>query len=163
MSDHEPAHADTPAEPGEWLRLPDAAMRLHINLRTVHAWTNDGRLSKRKLPRGRTEVWVPEHMVPDEAPESPQVSTQGTSLATMSQHMVLLERQGEIAAQQMAPLVEELARTRAQMAEQAEHMAAQAEELGRLREVERELTAELERLAPPDEVPDGRPWWRFWT
>jgi hypothetical protein len=141
MTDHEPTHADTPAEPGEWLRLPEAATRLQINLRTVHAWITGGRLTRRRLPpRGRSEVWVPEHMVPDEPPESPQMSTQGTTLAAMSQHMMLLERQGEIAAQQMGPLIEELRATRALM-------AAQAEEIGRLR-------AELAAARVP--------WWRRW-
>lgn len=152
MSDHEPAHADTPAEPGEWLRLPDAAMRLRINLRTVHAYVKDGRLTRRKLARGRTEVWCPDSLVPEEPPESPQMSAQGTSLATMSQHMMLLERQGEIAAQQMAPLIEELARTR-------EQMAALERENGR-------LTAELEAMRGAHVLssaePDTRPRWVRW-
>jgi hypothetical protein len=148
MNDHEPAHADTPAEPGEWLRLPDAAMRLHINLRTVHAYVKDGRLTRRKLPRGRTEVWVPDSLVPEEPPESPQMSTQGTSLAAMSQHMMLLERQGEIAAQQMAPL-----------------LAALDARDETIRELEREaerLRGELARHVTPDAPPTPpfrRRWW----
>jgi hypothetical protein len=140
MSDHESAHADTPAEPGEWLSLPNAATRLRIHLRTVHAWINDGRLTKRKLPRRRTEVWVPDHMAADAPSESPQMSTQGTSLVTMSQHMMLLERQGEIAAQQMGPLVEQVNARDAIIREQAE-------EIGRLK-------AELAVARAP--------WWRRW-
>lgn len=154
MSDHEPAHVDAPAEPGTWMRLPDAAIRLHLNLRTVHAYIKDGRLTRRKLPRGRSEVWVPHHMAADALSESPQMSTQGMLPATMSQHMLLLERQGEIAAQQLAPLVEELRAMR-------ERMAALERENGR-------LTAELEAARTPHVLPSAEsdtaraPWWRRW-
>lgn len=145
---------DTPAEPGAWLRLPDAAIRLHVNLRTVHAYVKDGRLTRRKLARGRSEVWVPDSLVPEEPSESTQMSTQGTLPTSMSQHMLLLERQGEIAAQQLAPLVEELRAMR-------EHMAALERENGR-------LTAELEAARTPHVLPSAAPdtarapWWRRW-
>lgn len=152
---------DTPAQAGAWLPIPEAARRLRIHVRTVHRWLDDGRLTKRELGRGRVEVWVAEHMLPDDAPESTPETPQDTpiSLTVMGQQMAMMDRFGALArqhaAEQMAPLLEELAATRRQMAEQAE-------ELGRLREVERELTAELERLATPDPAPDRRRWWRFW-
>lgn len=136
---------DTSAEPGAWLPIPEAAAQLRYHVRTVHRKITAGELTKRELGRGRVEVWVPEYLVPDDTSELAPETPQDTSLAVMSQHMALLERQGEITAQQMAPLVEELAATRRQMAEQAE-------EIGRLK-------AELAQHVATD---DRRPWWRFW-
>lgn len=143
---------DTPAQAGAWLSIPEAAKRLRIHVRTVHRWLDDGRLTKRELARGRVEVWVSDAIVPDDPPESTPEMPQDTpelGLAVMSQHMALLERQGEIAAiqvaQQMTPLLEELAATRRQLTEQAE-------EIGRLR-------AELARHETPSDI---RPWWRRW-
>lgn len=157
---------DTPAQPGAWLPIPEAAKRLGIHVRTVHRWLDDGRLTLRKLGSNRTEVWVPDHLTADDTSESTPETPQGTSelgLAVLGQHMALIERQGEIAAlqvaQQMAPLIQELAATRQQMAEQTEKMIAQGEEIGRLKAENRAVTLqklELEKIAA------ARPWWRRW-
>lgn len=140
------------AEAGSWLPIPEAAKYLGIHVRTVHRWIDIGQLMKRDVGRGRVEVWCPEHLAAYAPPESTPATPQGTSLAAMSQHLALMERLGEISAQQMAPLLAELAATRQQM-------AAQAEEIGRLKA---ELKAEIERQMAPGAVPDTRPWWRFW-
>jgi hypothetical protein len=149
---------DTSAESGAWLSIPEAARQLRIAVRTVHRRVEAGQLSKRDLERGRVEVWVPRHLTthdPSESTPGASQTTSDSSLALSDQQMEFIEA----ATRHMTALVEELAVTRRQMSEKDQ-------ELGRLREVERQLRTELEAERAShvtSGVSDTRPWWRFWT
>lgn len=129
------------ASPGAWLRIPDAATRLRVNLRTVHDWSKQGKLTKRPIGRGRVEVWVPDSLVPEAGLDLPPVPPQDPSDDLLRQHMALLDKLSEL----QAPLLAELTQAHA-------HLAELERENGRLQEVERGLRADLVRAREP--------WWR---
>lgn len=135
--------------------VSEAVAKTGKSERTIRRWIQEGALETTRRG-GALLVWIP---TPAAAPDT-----------TVTQQLALIERQAELLerlTQQQAHLAAEQAeRQAAPLREKIERQEAtireQDQELGRLREVERELTAELERLAPPGEAPAGRPWWRRW-
>jgi hypothetical protein len=136
------------AEAGAWLDTAQACAFLGITDRTLFRRVSRGEIKRQLLPGRRSEFWIPggtrQETHPDMRQDEPD-----ESLAVMSQQLALLERQGEITALQIAPLMDELTRSRQQLTEQAE-------EIGRLKA---ELDAERGRAKLSDDT-KRQPWWQ---
>jgi hypothetical protein len=139
---------------GAWLTSHAAQQQLGISERTLFRRIARGQLERRHRANGQVEVWVPTAeattATADSAPDTDRQHAQA------EQALVLVDRFGQAVAQQVAPLLQEMAAMRQQLVDQAE-------EIGRLR-------AQLDRRAPAPAAPadtdrqtDGHPpWWRRW-
>ena len=134
---------------GEWLSPPEAEQRLGISERTLYRRIARGRLRKRTLDDGRTEIWV---SVPatDAGSHAPSVeygrgaanadySTDSDRQQPSERALALMDRFNAALARQVEPLVRELADTRRQLVELAE-------QTGRLTERTEHLVAERDEL-----------------
>ena len=164
MTDTDDNGRQLTSEPGEWISVQQAAARLKIRDRSVRRMVAAGRLLRR-LRQGKAEVWVSESMTSeDDTDESienghmPSRDGNGTSLdgtdmalAVIGQQRALIERLNELAAQQMAPLLQKLddRDTKIQDLER---------ENGRL---QAELAA-VQQCQMTSVDLGNRPWWRRW-
>jgi hypothetical protein len=146
-------------ETGEWTSIEDAAARLRVTTRTLYRRLSRGYLQRRTGPDGRLEVWVP---VTPGADVSPDTSRQAEAGDRAGRAIVLAERLNLAVAQQVGPILEQLAAANAIIREQAEELGQLRERLEHAERERRDMSPETSRHPNhPGESPP-RPWWQFW-
>jgi hypothetical protein len=137
---------------GVWLSPREAQAALRIGERTLFRRIQRGHLQRRQRSDGRVEVWVPGARPSTTVPETDTDGQAPTDQATRA--LAVVDRLNAAVAQQVTPLLAELATTR-------EELVRLARENGQLQERVAALEA---RLTPtvPETVSDGR-WWQRWA
>jgi hypothetical protein len=136
---------------GVWLSPREAQAALGIGERTLFRRIQRGHLQRHQRADGRVEVWVPSARP---SPTVPETDTDGqTPTDQAARALAVVDRLNAAVAQQVTPLLAELATAR-------QELVQLARENGQLQE---RVTALEARLTPtvPETVSDG-PWWARW-
>ena len=147
---------------GAWLSPRDAQVLLGISERTLWRRLARGQYEKRPREGGLVEIWVP--TARPSMTEPAPVSDRQTQEESFERGLVLVDRFGQALAQQVAPLLQELAATREQLVDLAQ-------ENGRLSAENSALAARVAELEQRPATPvmvtvndrletPAKPWWR---
>jgi hypothetical protein len=146
-------------ETGEWVSIDDAAARLRVTTRTLYRRLSRGYLQRRTGADGRLEVWV---AVTSSADVSPDTSRQAETGDQAERAIILAERLNLAVAQQVSPILEQLAAAHATIREQAEELGRLRERLDHVERERRDMSPEPSRHPNHLEESPPCPWWAFW-
>jgi hypothetical protein len=142
---------------GAWLSTREAQHVLDVSERTLYRRIARGQYARRVRTDGQTEVWVPSAR----STATDTGSSSGSPTEQVERSLQLVDRFGQAVAQQIVPLVQELATTRQQLitlAQENGRLSARVAELEQRLPVTDTVTVN-DMLAP---TPPPRPWRRFW-
>lgn len=134
---------------GAWVSPREAQQVLGIGERTLFRRIARGQVQRRQRSDGRIEVWVPD---PRPSTTVPETVIDGPEAAERT--LVVVDRLNTAVAQQVGPLLAELANSR-------QELVQLARENGQLRERVATLEARLTATVPATVVV-GRWWQRLW-